>query len=225
MSKDITHQYSSFNPWFLVPFIFWLVLGGIAQLFFDNRILFEVVNTHHTPSLDILMVYITRMGEGVFGAIILMILLALKSFRNWWYFSAAMLCNVIPALLTQGIKSWVNAPRPLNYFENAPWIHSLPHWERLMERSFPSGHTCAAFSLFCFLSFILTPRYKWCGILFFILAMACGYSRIYLAAHFFLDVYVGSIIGVIFTIIVVAIMRQYPHYFYRRKRIETQIDS
>src|SRR5690606_16634296 len=98
MSKDITHQYSSFNPWFLVPFIFWLVLGGIAQLFFDNRILFEVVNTHHTPSLDILMVYITRMGEGVFGAIILMILLALRSFRNWWYFSAAMLCNVIPAL-------------------------------------------------------------------------------------------------------------------------------
>jgi membrane-associated phospholipid phosphatase len=94
-----------------------------------------------------------------------------------------------------------------------------------MERSFPSGHTCTAFCLFCFLAFILTPRYKWLGLVFFILAMAVGYSRIYLAAHFFLDVYVGSIIGVIFTILVVAIMRQYPHYFYRKQRTQAKADS
>jgi len=108
----------------------------------------------------------------------------------------------------------------LNYFKEAPWIHTLPEWERLMERSFPSGHTAAAFCLFTFLAFILTPRYKWLGIVFFILAMLVGYSRLYLAAHFFHDVYFGSLFAVLFTILVVAIMRRYPHYFYRRHRPE-----
>lgn len=225
MNRDINPPYSSFNPWFLIPFILWLVFGGIALLMFDNRVLFSMVNANHTVFLDNWMLVITRMGEGVFGAIILLMLLAFNSFRNWWYFSAALLCNVIPAVLTQVIKSWVNAPRPLNYFKEAPWIHSLPHWERLMERSFPSGHTSTAFCLFCFLAFILTPKYKRLGLVFFILAMAVGYSRIYLAAHFFLDVYVGSIIGVIFTILVVALMRQYPHHFYRKAKAEIRRDS
>ena len=225
MTEIQKHPYSSNNPWFLIPFIAWVVLGGIAQLYFSERSLFEVVNTNHTAYLDTIMVYITRMGEGIFGSVILLVLLTFRGFRNWWYFSAAFLCNVIPALLTPAIKSYVNAPRPLNVFKDATWIHALPHWERLLERSFPSGHTCAGFSLFCFLAFILTPKYKWIGLVFFVIAMAVGYSRIYLAAHFFLDVYVGSIIGVIFTILVVAIMRRYPHHFYRKQRIHPKAES
>lgn len=220
----ITHEpkppYTSSNLWFLIPFGLWVILGGLAQLIFDRQVLFATFNTHHTVQLDVLMVYITRMGEGVFGTIILLLLLFMRSFRNWWYFSAALLCNVLPALLTQAIKSAINAPRPLNYFKEASWIHFVPEWERLMERSFPSGHTCAAFSLFCFLAFILTPRYKWVAILFFALALLVGYSRMYLAAHFFIDVYVGSIIGVVFTILVVSVMRRYPHYFYRRTEVQ-----
>jgi membrane-associated phospholipid phosphatase len=219
--EKITPPYTSFNPWFLIPFALWLVFGGIALLAYDQQVLFATFNTHHTMQMDVLMVYITRMGEGVFGAIILAMILTRESFRNWWYFSAAVLCNLLPALLTQYIKSAINAPRPLNVFKDADWIHYVPEWDRLLERSFPSGHTCSGFSLFCFLAFILTPKYKWLALVCFALAMLVGYSRMYLAAHFFLDVYVGSIIGVVFTILVVSLMRRYPHYFYRRRKSET----
>jgi len=40
----------------------------------------------------------------------------------------------------------------------------------------------------------------------------------YLAAHFFLDVYAGSIIGVLFTILVVAVMRSYVPVSFRRPK-------
>lgn len=212
--------YSSFNRWFLIPFFIWVVLGGTALLIFNRQVLFAAINTHHSPWLDVALSWINKIGEGVVGTIILLLLLAMKSFRNWWYFFAAFFCNVFPALIVQAVKSSVNAPRPLNYFHEARWIHTLPEWERLMERSFPSGHTAAAFSLFTFLALILTPRYKWLGFVFFILALLVGYSRIYLAAHFFHDVYFGSLFGVLFTILVVAIMRKYPHYFFPKQKIE-----
>ena len=223
MRKDETNvvPHTTYNRWFLVPFLVWVILGGAALLIFDRQTLFAIVNTNHTPILDTLMAWITRMGEGVFGVIVLALLLFRKAFRNWWYFSAALLCNLVPALLTQYIKSAVNAPRPLNVFKEADWIHHMPEWERLFERSFPSGHTCAGFSLFCFLAFTLPPKYKWLGIPCFIMAMLVGYSRVYLAAHFVLDVYVGSIIGVFFTILVLAVMRRYPQYFYKRRKTET----
>jgi membrane-associated phospholipid phosphatase len=42
---------------------------------------------------------------------------------------------------------------------------------------------------------------------YFILALLVGYSRIYLGHHFFKDVYVGSIIGFITSLIVVWSLR------------------
>ncbi|MBS1741238.1 MAG: phosphatase PAP2 family protein [Bacteroidetes bacterium] len=214
--------YTSFNRWFLIPFFIWMVFGGIALALFDRQTLFAIVNTHHTSTLDVAMVWITLMGEGVFGTLILLWLWALPAFRNAWYFSAAFLCNVIPALVVQILKSMVNEARPLVYFKGAQWIHFLPDWERLSQRSFPSGHTTAAFCLFTFLSFILPPKYKIWGLPFFILAMSVGYSRLYLAAHFFHDVYVGSLIGVLFTILVVWVMRRFEFRFTNTSNSEKQ---
>lgn len=216
--QPVNLPYTSFNKWFLIPFAIWVVLGGIAQLMYDRQVLFAIVNTNHTPLLDASMVWITQLGEGVFATLVLLLLMAKKPFRNWWYFSAAVLCNALPPLLVQVLKSSVSAPRPLNYFQDAAWIHTLPEWDRLMERSFPSGHTAAAFCLFTFLSFIITPRYKWFGSVFLILALLVAYSRIYLAAHFFHDVYVGSLLGVFFTTITLKIMRSYPQYFLQHRK-------
>lgn len=207
--------YTSYNKYFLIPFAIWVALGGIAILCFDKEILFATVNTRHTPVMDVLMLYTTAMGEGVFSVIILLLSLGITSLRNWWYFVAAALSNLFPNFITQAVKSSVNAPRPLNYFKDAPWIHTLPEWPRLMDRSFPSGHTTAAFCLFCFLSVLLTPRYRKFGLVFFMLGLAVGYSRMYLAAHFFLDVYAGSIIATVFTLSVVALMNRYQHRFFK----------
>lgn len=208
--------YTSYNPYFLIPFCIWVVAGGFLLAGFDKEALFTAANTHHTSSADVLMYYVTGMGEGGFISIVLLVLLGLSKFRNWWYFTTALTAGVLPALVTQYIKRSVNAPRPLKFFNEAQWIHTLPEWPRLMEHSFPSGHTCGAFSLFCLLSFLLSQRYRYAGIMFFGLALLVAYSRMYLAAHFFIDVYVGSILGVSFTMLIITLMRRYEHLFFKR---------
>jgi membrane-associated phospholipid phosphatase len=85
-----------------------------------------------------------------------------------------------------------------------------------MERSFPSGHTTGAFCLFCFLAILLPPRYKPLGLVCFLVALAVGWSRMYLAAHFFLDVYVGSILATVFVVCVVALMNRNQGRFFKQ---------
>lgn len=208
--------YTSYNPYFLVPFGIWVISGGVLLSVFDKELLFTAANTNHTPFADGLMYYTTLLGEGGFITVLLLVLLGISRFRNWWYFTAAVGTGVLPSLVTQYIKRTVDAPRPLKFFNEAEWIHTLPQWPRLMEHSFPSGHTCGAFSLFCFLSLLLSERYRYWGILFFVFAAMVGYSRMYVAAHFFEDVYAGSILGVSFTLLVTAIMRRYEHLFFKR---------
>lgn len=212
--------YISYNPYFIIPFLLWVVAGGIALLAYDSQVLFAMVNTRHTTYLDTAMVLTTRMGEGVVSVTLLLLLLIIPSLRNKWYVVAAILTNALPALLTQVIKSSVNAPRPLTVFKGAEWIHTLPEWPRLMERSFPSGHTCAAFCLFGFLSFFLPYGYRAWALVFFVLALLVGYSRLYLAAHFFIDIYAGSILGTLFTFGIMFLLERYRGYFFRFVRLE-----
>jgi membrane-associated phospholipid phosphatase len=209
--------YTSYNPYFFIPFLLWVVLGGIALFSFDRQMLFALVNMHYNTSTDLLMYYATMLGEGTITSVVLLMLLWLKSFRNWWYFAAAMLSNALPPFIIQVIKHSVGAPRPLNYFKEAQWIHTLPEWPRLMNNSFPSGHTCAAFCFFTLVAILLKPAYRWLGFVFFALAILVAYSRLYLAAHFFIDVYVASIIGTIFTALIIFLLNKYQGYFFKQK--------
>lgn len=207
--------YTSYNPYFIIPYIIWIIVGGIALLVSDKQTLFATFNTHHSDFGDTLMLAVTHMGEGWFISIVLLMMLGFRQLRNWWYFTVAILAGIIPSLITQVIKSAASAPRPLKYFNEAEWIHTLPQWPRLMERSFPSGHSCGTFSMFCLLALLLPPKYRPLGLLFLVCALAVGYSRMYLAAHFFEDVYVGSIIGGCFSILTIAIMNRYQRSFFK----------
>lgn len=209
-------QHSSFNSYFLLPFFVWMVAGGAALLLSNKESLFFLINGNHTPGLDAVMPYVTAIGEGIAITLILMILLVFRSFRNWWYFTAAVSCTVFSSLLTQILKSIFAAPRPLNYFTDQSMIHILPEWKHMHNRSFPSGHTCGAFAMFFILSCLLPERYRKYAIIFFFLALAVGYSRIYLGAHFFADVYAGSIVGVGFSAIVLIVLRNYQPFFFKK---------
>src|SRR5690606_8206092 len=59
--------------------------------------------------------------------------------------------------------------------------------------SFPSGHASSSFCLFLILALFTTN--KKLGFLFFIFALLVAFTRPYLAQHFFIDIYVGGIIG------------------------------
>lgn len=88
------------------------------------------------------------------------------------------------------IKWMVGRPRP---YQSCHSIQALldVNKKELMTYSFPSGHTCAAFSM----AFILNTSFVNVGFLFLGMACLVGISRMYLGVHFFTDVFVGGIIA------------------------------
>ena len=149
-----------------------------------------------------------------------MMVLLFKYCRNWWFVVAANCCNVAPALLIQGIKSIVHAPRPLEFYKaeishDPSWIHIREQWPHLFERSFPSGHSGCIFSTCCFLSMILPRGWSRAGLLLFFVAILVAYSRMYLAAHFYADIFVGSMLGTSTTMFCFALMRRWSNRSFR----------
>ena len=232
-------RYFHYNPWFVIPVIIWALVGGIILFTLNRQMLFHpngangapqldvvmhAINIHHTTFLDYLMYGITSIGNGVGITIILLLLwLCVKPLRNWRFFLLALACNAIPALIIEGIKHIAHAPRPFNYYHDASWIHFRnDFWgEHLMDNSFPSGHSAGAFSMYCFFSLIIPRKYAKVGLLFFFIALLTGYSRMYVAAHFYLDVYVGSIIGSITTLTIFTIAK---HWQLRKEASPTAIN-
>jgi len=185
--------------------LWWLLAFPLTNPIYLQQC-FAAVNTHYNAFTDVLFYYTTYMGEGIIITFILLLLLLIKPLRNLWYFCTALLCNVLPTLITQAIKNNLDASRPLQYFGQNNWVHIAPDWPKLYANSFPSGHTTGAFSLFCFLAMILPKAYRPIGLLFFVLALMVAYSRLYLAAHFLIDVYYGSLIGGLGSLLCFAVM-------------------
>ena len=53
-----------YNPWFIYPFLLWMLAGSILWMIYDSRILFRAVNLHHAMSMDYIMRGITELGDG-----------------------------------------------------------------------------------------------------------------------------------------------------------------
>ena len=204
------------NPWFTIPFILWVVAGGGMLLVFTRQQLFYTVNTNYTDWADIVFFYATWLGQAEVIIPVLLLLILIPAHRNLWYITAAAFCNLIPFFTEQILKSAFDRPRPRLLYYDRLWMHYLPEWPVYLSRSFPSGHSTGAFSFFCFLSLLLPLRYRAWGLLFFLLALSVCYSRMYLAAHFFDDVYVGSIIGTSLTLILFYIMNKYKSHFFKK---------
>jgi undecaprenyl-diphosphatase len=92
----------------------------------------------------------------------------------------------ISEILVYVVKRLVNRPRPFKSLENViTW--RLPS----CRYSFPSGHTCAAFSITLALSYALPGSRE----IFWAIAALVGISRIYLGVHYPSDVLVGILIA------------------------------
>lgn len=213
MKNRNAHPY---NPYFLVPFALWLIVGLVLHYVYGKVALFTYINGHYTPLLNEVMYRVTFMGTAQFIVPLLLLPMLLnRKLRSKWYLLLALACSVAPFLFLQLLKDLFSMPRPMHFFEHTRWVHILPHWERLFDRSFPSGHSEGAFSVFCFMAMILPYRYRAAGLLFFAAALAVGYSRVYLTAHFFEDVYAGSIVGVSATMAAYVVMDKFA-----RKHLE-----
>jgi membrane-associated phospholipid phosphatase len=193
----------------MVPFLLWMLAGTGIFMVYSRDAIFSTINQAHTAFLDVFMWIVTFIGDGAGTAVILFsMLLFFRSCRSWWYVLAAVVCTVAPALLIQVIKNIVQAARPLEVYKQLPdMIHHLKFWDDPHYNSFPSGHSGSVFSMCAFLSMILPRGRMQIGLGLFFLALLVAYSRMYLAAHFFADIFVGSLLGTLGAILCMALLR------------------
>ena len=195
------------NLSFLLPYSFFLLLGAVIIFINSKAETHLSFNSFHNTFLDSINIYTTYFGDGVTASLLIIMMLAVK----YRYFIIVGLANVISALIAQFLKHFVFADvvRPKKFFEGIQELYFVPGIENHFYNSFPSGHTTCAFALY--FSFALMVESRYYKVLFFVLALSTGYSRIYLSQHFFEDVYAGSIIGVTTTIFVFYFVQKKNH--------------
>ncbi len=98
------------------------------------------------------------------------------------------LALIITGILMPALKYTFRHKRPVTLLED---VHLL---EPVSLKSFPSADTAYAFTLFG-VSLFFFPI--WAIVLMFIYAVLIAYGRIYMGAHFPLDVIVGAVLGLI----------------------------
>ncbi len=100
--------------------------------------------------------------------------------------------------------------RPARYFNDLSNLHLLDQVNVRSFGSFPSGHTTTAFTIFFLLIFII--KNKILKSVFLLIALSVAFSRIYLAQHFFIDVYFGSVFGTLSAFISYWVFTEYYDY-------------
>ncbi|MEZ5047512.1 MAG: phosphatase PAP2 family protein [Chitinophagaceae bacterium] len=190
--KDILNQ----NKYFLYYACVWVVLGLILLLSFTQEQLFYFLNSHHNPFLDHLMTAFSAWGRADAMLIIFLSVFCIPALRQAKYLVQICVFAILISLSIQGLKQLYACPRPLVEY-GVEQVHTVNWLTNFYHYSFPSGHTFGAFSFFFFLTYLIPQKNPFWQLLFFILALATGLSRIYLGQHFFKDVYVGSILGIL----------------------------
>ena len=153
--------------------------------------LYDAAGWFFSPFLEL----ISLMGKG--GIFLILLSFCLMFFKKTRRFGTAMLLGVaIGALFTNlFIKVVIARPRPYadeNGFFYPLWQLMGSHTES--DKSFPSGHTTAAFATMTPVFLLGKKRVSWTALLF---GFLMGLSRIYLVVHYPSDILGGLIVGVI----------------------------
>ena len=170
--------------------------------------LYEIGGAFFTPFFE----GISFIGKGGICLIIMSLLLML--YRPTRRFGTAMCLGLaIGAVFTNLIiKPWVARPRP--YVDQSSIFYQ--YWLQVgqnveSDKSFPSGHTTAAFDCMTPVFILGNKRLKFLALTF---AILMGIARIYLCVHFPSDVLGGMIIGILAGILAVLIAKKLPQTWY-----------
>ena len=156
--------------------------------------LYELAGGFFTPFFE----FISELGHG--GIPLIIIALILMVFRKTRKYGTAMLIGIaIGALITNCcLKILIARSRP--YTDETKAFFNTDLYQRLWltvgqnvesDKSFPSGHTTAAFASMTPLFLIGNKKISWTA---FVFAFLMAIARIYLVVHFASDVLAGILV-------------------------------
>jgi membrane-associated phospholipid phosphatase len=172
---------------------------------------FLLLNANGGSIADYFFMIFTYGGDGLLWIPVLLITLFILKRKD--VLPLLISDFALSTILTQVVKNIVmpGAPRPAKVITDSLLIHVVKGVEVYKSSSFPSGHTGTAFCFY--LLFCLLINKKWWFFVGLIYALLVGYSRVYLAQHFPLDVAAGIIVATISTLAALRIQE----YWWERK--------
>jgi membrane-associated phospholipid phosphatase len=119
--------------------------------------------------------------------------------RRWAVLAAVGLADAAAEGFTGALKAAVAEHRPTYRYPEPHALVSVPH-----SSAFPSGHTATSFAC----ATVLTAFVPRAAPAFYLLALAIGFSRIYVGVHWPFDVLGGIVVGVAIGAAVTALRRR-----------------
>ena len=195
MKALIKHNYI-----YIILYIALLAVVGYILLNIDKVPLHRKMNTYVGNSfIDQFLAYATHLGDGLFAVLIAIVF----SFKNVRISLYILLSYAGAGIVSYILKHWIyyEVTRPHFVFQYyvREKLQLIDGVDVVAFHSFPSGHALSAFALFFCLLFV--SNYHFSKVVFFLLAVLAAYSRVHLSQHWLVDVYVGSFIGVCFSVL------------------------
>jgi len=166
-----------------------------AILDFDRSLFLMINNNWANPINDIIFAALTLLGSDYVIIPIVGIIIYIFDRNNFKSNFILLLSSLlIGGILIHILKELVDRPRPLSDMAELikeGKVHINVIFEPLNIVSFPSGHSQTVFTA----ATVLGYTYRKYIYVFFLIAFLSGISRIYVGAHYPLDVLAGGIIG------------------------------
>jgi membrane-associated phospholipid phosphatase len=170
-----------------------LLSSSFALTLFGKTVCFISLNAYHSFWLNVFFINFTFVGDGIFA--VCLVALVFFYFKKKQLALSLLYSFLISGIVAQIIKNLVGAPRPKLFFEAGQYLYFIDGVTHANNASFPSGHTATAFAIATVFALMLKNK-NW-QIPIFFAAVLVGYSRIYLAQHFLIDVVIGAFIGTV----------------------------
>ena len=185
------------NKVFYLSFLLLLTLAIIPICFYSKEELFILLNKYNSPILDISFSFLTHLGNGI---VFVAFAVALIFFKDTKFHILVTLSScILLSLIIRFMKRVLFADffRPSKLLSNNNLVHWVEGIDLHTNYSFPSGHGATVFLLITLIAIFSKGVYKLYSIPLIIIAVIVAYSRMYLGQHFYEDIYVGSVIGVL----------------------------
>lgn len=178
-----------------------------------DKDLFLFFNRHGNEALDPFMVFLSQRAVWI-PLYILLLILIIRVFkkRTYLFFITASICVFLSDKFSVYMKNAVARYRPCHNTDLTELIR-LPDGCG-GQFGFVSSHAANTLGIAVFITYFLGRHYKWIPYVMFAWALLVSYSRIYLGAHYPLDILGGFMVGALSAFIAIVAHKRLDERFF-----------